>query len=85
MTSFSADRSYARELDAADPLAGFRDRFAWPGERLIYLDGNSLGPLPLATRARIAEVVNYVRSHFGNQYTDKITAAKIESLPHPIN
>src|SRR5450755_369651 len=57
MTSFSADRSYARELDAADPLAGFRDRFAWPGERLIYLDGNSLGPLPLATRARIAEVV----------------------------
>ena len=57
MTSFSADRSYARELDAADPLAGFRDRFAWPGERLIYLDGNSLGPLPLATKARIAEVV----------------------------
>jgi kynureninase len=57
MTSFSADRSYARELDAADPLAGFRDRFAWPGERLIYLDGNSLGPLPLATQARIAEVV----------------------------
>ena len=57
MTSFSPDRAYAQELDAADPLAGFRDRFAWPDERLIYLDGNSLGPLPLATRARIAEVV----------------------------
>ena len=57
MTSFSPDRSYAQDLDAADPLAGFRDRFAWPDERLIYLDGNSLGPLPLATRARIAEVV----------------------------
>ena len=57
MTTFSPSRSYAQELDAADPLAGFRDRFAWPGERLIYLDGNSLGPLPLATRARIAEVV----------------------------
>ncbi len=57
MTSFSPGRSYAQELDAADPLAGFRDRFAWPEERLIYLDGNSLGPLPLATRARIAEVV----------------------------
>jgi kynureninase len=57
VTSFSPDRSYAQELDAADPLAGFRDRFAWPPERLIYLDGNSLGPLPLATRARIAEVV----------------------------
>ena len=35
--------------------------------------------------ADIAEVVNFVRSHFGNQYTDKITAAKIESMPHPIN
>lgn len=57
MTSFSPDRSYAQDLDAADPLAGFRDRFAWPDERLIYLDGNSLGPLPLATKARIAEVV----------------------------
>jgi kynureninase len=57
VTSFSLDRAYAQELDAADPLAGFRDRFAWPDERLIYLDGNSLGPLPLATRARIDEVV----------------------------
>jgi mono/diheme cytochrome c family protein len=35
--------------------------------------------------ADIAEVVNFVRSHFGNQYSDKITAAKIESMPHPIN
>ena len=35
--------------------------------------------------AEIAEVVNYVRSHFGNQYKDRIAAAKIESLPHPIN
>ena len=58
MTSFRAERSYAEELDAADPLAGFRDRFAPPGEPLIYLDGNSLGRLPLATRARIAEVVS---------------------------
>src|SRR5450755_4729483 len=57
MTSFSAERSYAEELDAADPLAGFRDRFCWPGERLIYLDGNSLGPLPAATRERMTEVV----------------------------
>jgi mono/diheme cytochrome c family protein len=35
--------------------------------------------------ADVAEVVNFVRSHFGNQYSDKITAAKIESMPHPIN
>jgi kynureninase len=51
------DRSHAEELDAADPLAGFRDRFAREDPSLIYLDGNSLGPLPHATRARIAEVV----------------------------
>lgn len=34
----------ARGLDAADGLARFRDRFALP-EGVIYLDGNSLGPL----------------------------------------
>ena len=43
-------------LDAADPLAPFRDRFVLP-ERVIYLDGNSLGALPRATAARVAEVI----------------------------
>jgi kynureninase len=57
VTTFSADRSHAQELDAADPLAGFRDRLERDDKELIYLDGNSLGPLPRATRARIAEVV----------------------------
>jgi kynureninase len=57
VSTLSADRSYAEELDAADPLAGFRDRFVRDDPSLIYLDGNSLGPLPLATQARIAEVV----------------------------
>jgi kynureninase len=51
------DRAHAESLDAADPLAGFRDRFVRDDESLIYLDGNSLGPLPAATAARIAEVV----------------------------
>jgi kynureninase len=57
MPTFPADRSYAEDLDAADPLAGFRDRFVHEDPSLIYLDGNSLGPLPRATQARIAEVV----------------------------
>ena len=55
-------RSYAEHLDAADPLARFRERFARPAEDLIYLEGNSLGPLPLATATRLAEVV---RSDWG--------------------
>jgi kynureninase len=59
VTSFSADRSYAQTLDAADQLARFRDRFVQPDwDDLIYLNGNSLGPLPVRTQARIAELVD---------------------------
>jgi kynureninase len=44
-------------LDAADPLAAFRDRFAFADPDLVYLDGNSLGRLPRATVERLATVV----------------------------
>jgi len=47
-------REEALALDAADPLARFADAFALP-EGVIYLDGNSLGPPPLAAQARLAE------------------------------
>lgn len=47
----------ARSLDAADPLAGFRDRFAAADDGLIYFDGNSLGRLPQSTRDRLRHVV----------------------------
>jgi kynureninase len=44
----------ARQLDAADALAGFRDRFV-PTERgVIYLDGNSLGRPTKASIERVA-------------------------------
>jgi kynureninase len=50
-------RAHAEELDATDPLAGFRARFALR-DGIIYLNGNSLGALPLATRDRLTEVIN---------------------------
>jgi kynureninase len=44
----------ARALDAADPLRGFRARFAQPtgahGAAKVYLCGHSLGLMPLAAR-----------------------------------
>ena len=43
-------------LDRADPLAGLRERFHVPGDT-IYLDGNSLGPLPRITAQHIAVTI----------------------------
>src|SRR5689334_1088188 len=50
-------RADAIVLDAADPLAPFRERFVLGDEPRLYLDGNSLGRLPLATRERLAAAV----------------------------
>jgi kynureninase len=43
-------------LDAADPLARARARFRMPAG-LVYLDGNSLGPLPAALPGAMAACV----------------------------
>ena len=50
------DREYAEKLDAADPLAGYRERFLLEDPALIYLNGNSLGALPRASLARMETV-----------------------------
>ncbi|HEX4711536.1 kynureninase [Phenylobacterium sp.] len=47
-------REDAQALDAADPLARFRAAFDLPAG-VIYLDGNSLGPPPVAAHERLAQ------------------------------
>ncbi len=41
--------SHAIDLDNNDPLRTYRDRFMIKDPQLVYLDGNSLGRLPLQT------------------------------------
>jgi kynureninase len=50
-------RQRASSLDAADPLAAFRDRFVDNDADILYLDGNSLGRLPMSTVDRVRDVV----------------------------
>jgi kynureninase len=50
-------RQRAEALDAADPLACFRALFVHADAPRIYLDGNSLGRMPVAAAERIDAVV----------------------------
>ena len=49
-------RDFYLELDATDSLAPLRTHFHLPND-LIYLDGNSLGALPVAASERVRQVV----------------------------
>jgi len=59
----------ARELDAADPLADFADRFHVP-EGTLYADGNSLGPASDAAVAQLDRVVDEWRDLLVEGWTD---------------
>ena len=58
MSGDVTSRAHARALDAADPLASFRERFVVDDAGPIYVDGNSLGRLPHATAERLKDVVD---------------------------
>ncbi|MFT3789940.1 MAG: cytochrome c [Rudaea sp.] len=46
---------------------------------ITILKGRNAMPefAPVLSDAQVAAIVNYVRTHFGNQYSDKLTAADI--------
>ena len=58
----ATDRQFAIDLDERDPLARFRSQFVISDPNICYLDGNSLGRLPLST----IEAVNaFMRDEWG--------------------
>lgn len=48
----------ARRMDREDPLASFRERFAPIEEGSIYLDGNSLGRLPIGASGQVSHAAS---------------------------
>jgi mono/diheme cytochrome c family protein len=78
-------------------LAGDRALASWQYVAMTVVGGrNGMPPFGLPVDGQmdvfaaaylsdeqIADVVNYVRGHFGNKYKDKVTASQIASLPHP--
>jgi kynureninase len=56
--SGAPSRDDVRALDAADALAGLRERFVVDDHGPIYVDGNSLGRLPHATAERLKGLVD---------------------------
>jgi mono/diheme cytochrome c family protein len=76
-------------------LAGDRALVSWQYVALTVLNGKNgmpafglpedqfvFGAVHLSD-AQVAEVVNYVRGHFGNKWKGNVTAAQVAALPHP--
>ena len=63
-------------LDAADPLASWRDEFVMPAG-IAYLDGMSLGALPKAASTMVARVSK------GAIFAPNLRGASIQCAAHP--
>ena len=58
------DREYALELDRNDPLAHFKADFVVSDPQMCYLDGNSLGRMPIAT---VESINNFLTQEWGRE------------------
>jgi mono/diheme cytochrome c family protein len=66
----------SRQYMALTILAGRRNMPAFGEKHAIGFEG----PPASLSDAQIAAVINYVRTHFDNHYTDRITAAEVTAL-----
>ena len=55
MTMSAIDHAYCQMLDAEDPLAHLRQRFAVASGEQIFLDANSMGAMPSTVPQRLTE------------------------------
>jgi kynureninase len=60
-------RSTAQAIDAADPLAKYKQAFQITDPDLCYLDGNSLGRMPLAS---VKAVNDFLTHEWGKELVD---------------
>jgi mono/diheme cytochrome c family protein len=78
----------------AYPKLASNDKFvSWQFVALTVINGRNgmppfgqpVGPSRIThlTDAQIADVVNFVRGHFGNNFAPEVTAAQVAALPHP--
>ncbi len=59
--AYKANRNYAREMDDADTLSGYRNRFLFPkhkGKDVVYFCGNSLGLQPKGAQEYYEQELN---------------------------
>ena len=66
----------SRQYMALTILMGRRNMPAFGAKHAIGFGG----PAVILNDTQIAAVINYVRTHFGNQYADPITAAEVAAL-----
>jgi mono/diheme cytochrome c family protein len=75
-------------------LAGNPALVSWRYVALTVLNGKNGMPAfgapadlvmlggPHLSDAQVADVINYVRGHFGNNYKSTVSAAQVAALPH---